>query len=72
MERVNAPIERRFFESREQEEHYVALARGFNDVTEMRSHYAANPRKRARNDSAGVDDCARRLTVLKLSEGIDD
>jgi hypothetical protein len=60
MDKVNPPLERRFFETREQEEEYVALARGFKDVAEMRAFFAA----RETRNSAGAYE--RRLTVLKL------
>lgn len=59
MERVNAPLERRFFETREQEEYYVALARGFRDVAEMRAHFAAR-------ETRSTADFERRLIVLDL------
>ena len=69
MERENPPIERRWFETREECMHYVALARGFKDADEMRSKMAplnggsADDRIESRND-----DLKRRLSVAKLSE----
>jgi hypothetical protein len=60
MDKVNLPLERRYFETREQEEHYVAIARGFKDVDEFRAFRAA---REHRNDPADLE---RRLTVLKL------
>lgn len=38
MERTDAPIERRFFETREQAMYYVAVARGFRSADEMLRH----------------------------------
>lgn len=64
-------MERMVFETREQEEHYVAMARGFGSVGEMRDFFAANPRKPAQSRTSnlpGLDDYCRRLAVLKLSE----
>ena len=62
MERVDAPLERRFFETKDQSEaeFYVAQARGFKDVAEFRAFRAA---RETRND---VHDYERRLTVLSL------
>lgn len=60
MDRVNPPMERRYFETREQEEHYVALARGFKDVEEFRAWRQA---RETRND---VRDFERRLAVLNM------
>jgi hypothetical protein len=57
-------IERRTFESRAEAERYVALARGFKDVQEMRSHFAAHPLNSV--ETRDVDDFSRRLALLKL------
>ena len=81
MDRFDKPLERRFFENREQEEYYVAVARGFRDATEMRSHFAAHPlrgapgeaRKSAKaTESGDLDDYYRRLIVLKVSEDFNE
>lgn len=70
MERDDPPIERRYFETREQEAYYVAVARGFKNATEMRDHYKTHPLpgRAVETRSADADVYARRLTVLKLSE----
>ena len=60
MDRVNPPLERRYFETPEEEEHYVALARGFRNVDELRAF------RKARENRNSVGDVERRLTVLKI------
>lgn len=60
MDKVNAPYERRAFETRDEEEFYVARARGFQTLEEFRAFRKA---RETRNDAC---DYERRLTVLKL------
>jgi hypothetical protein len=60
MNKVNRAIERRAFETEEDEERYIAVARGFDSVEEMRTFFAA---RETRNSA---DAYQRRLTVLKL------
>jgi hypothetical protein len=74
MDRYDKPLERRFFENREQEEFYVAVARGFKDATEMRSHFAVNPLRGAPGKNTETpngdddEDYYRRLIMLKLED----
>jgi hypothetical protein len=69
MERSNPPVERRAFRDKADEDEYVARARGFGSVTEMRDHFAANPlggrRSVETSDSEFDDDLYRRLIVVK-------
>jgi hypothetical protein len=63
MDRVNPPLERRFFAARDgaEAEHYVAIARGFKDVAEFRAYRQAQ-------ETRNVADLERRIRVLELSE----
>jgi hypothetical protein len=67
-------IRRMHFETRADEEHYIAVARGFGDADEMRTFYKTHSTpgstggRRVETRSTGAGDYARRLTVLKLSE----
>jgi hypothetical protein len=62
MDRVDAPLERRYYttENRGEAEAYVAAARGFQSVEEMRAFFAA---RETRNSVPSLE---RRLVMLEI------